>query len=296
MLDFKFCDGRLSSAPGLLVNNINGSGNGSFGWTTTPQVQLTDFQATANVSIGQLIVMGSDYRWRALVGPASLGLFMQTDATGNVIFGNPPAATVPDPLNINNLNVAVKTTTVDLTTTGAVTLNNVTSGTVANLLGLDATNVLVTQAVSAGVAGSMFYEASTSPSATSPNQPKINGQYLVIGNRLFDSGGNLIGVTTSEALTVNVAGKYLLGWMALCRSLTNAKVSVDLEINGVVVNNGNGRNDAAVPNCAALQFVPLTGFEVRTLAVNDVLKLQLSASGTMQTFNARMVALKFADL
>ncbi len=142
----------------------------------------------------------------------------------------------------------------------------------------------------------MFYEASTSPSATSPNQTKINGQYLVIGNRLFDSGGNLIRVTTSEALTVNVAGKYLLGWMALCRSLTNAKVSVDLEVNGVVVNNGNGRNDAAVPNCAALQFVPLTGFEVRTLAVNDVIKLQLSASGAMQTFNARMVALKFADL
>ncbi len=66
VLDFKFCDGRLANAPGFLVNNINGSGNASFGWTVTPQVQLTDFQATANVSIGQLIVMGSDCSCRRM--------------------------------------------------------------------------------------------------------------------------------------------------------------------------------------------------------------------------------------
>lgn len=296
VLDYKFCDGRLANAPGFLVSNINGSGNASFTWTTTPQVQLTEQLAAKNTAFGNLIVMGYDARWRYLQGPSTLGLFMQTDANGNVFFGDPPAATVPDPLNINNLNVAVKATINDLTTNGIVTHNNISSGTVVNLLGLDVSNVLVTQGLAAGIAACMFFESPTSPSGgTPPNKTKTNGQYLVIGNRLFDSGANLIAVTTSEAITVNVAGKYAIFWQAENRMSTNGKAGVWLEINGVIVNQGTGRTDAEVGNANTNNISGNTGVEVRSLAVGDVLKLQLSAVGTPTTFEVRLAALKFAD-
>jgi hypothetical protein len=295
VLDFKFCEHRLTNAPGFLVNNINGSGNAGFGWTTTPQVQLSDFAATANVAFGQLIVMGSDYRWRALTGPATLGLFMQTDAVGNLVLGSPPAATIPDPLVVNDLNVANGATINDLTTNGTVTLNNIAAGTVVNLLGLDVSNELVLQSLTAGLAAIMFYEAATSPSATAPNKTKVPGDYLVIGNELFDSGANLINVFTSESLKVAVAGKYIIAWVATCKLAVSTKAGVSLEINGVIVNNA-GRFDAEISQTSGGTSVsPYTGFEIRQLAVNDVLKLQLGGSGTINTFNVRLIAIKFAD-
>lgn len=296
VLDYKFCERRLSTGAGFLVSNINGSGNAGFSWTTTPQVALTDFAAAANTEFGQLVVIGSDDRWRALQGPATLGLFMQTNAVGNLVLGAAPAATVPDPLAINDLNVANEATINDLTTNGTLTLNNIAAGTVVNLLGLDVSNELVLQSLTAGIAAIMFYEAATSPSATAPNKTKANGDYLVIGNELFDSGAGLINVFTSESLKVAVAGKYIVGWVALCKMAANTKASVSLEINGVLVNNGNGRTDAEISlNTGATSVGPFTGFEIRSLAINDVLKLQLSSAGTVNTYNARLIALKFAD-
>lgn len=303
VLDYKFCERRLTNAPGFLTANVNGSGNYSLAFTNIPQVQLQDYQATANQVFGSLIVMGSDYRWRALQGPASLGLFLQTDANGEIFFGSPPAATVPDPLAINDLNVANTATINDLTTNGTLTLNNVAAGTVVNLLGLDVSNEVVLQSLASGIAGTMFYENNTSPGVTAPNKLKVGGQYLVIGNRLFDSGANLISVTTSESITVNVAGKYLIGWLGQVRignpppgsGGTNGKAGISLVINGVVVNVGNSRSDGEVLNSLALTSLCVAGLEVRSLAANDVIQLQLAATVAVGTYEVRLFALKFAD-
>lgn len=297
VLDYKFCERRLSTGAGFLVSNINGSGNAGFVWTTTPQVQLTDYEAAASTVFGQLVVMGSDYRWRALSASAlASGLFLQTNGAGQLIFGSPPAATIPDPLVINDLNVANEAIINDLTTSGTLTLNNLNSGTVVNLLGLDVSNEVVLQAVTAGIAVCMFYESPTSPGAgVPPNKNKTNGQYLVIGNRLFDSGANLISVTTSEAITVNVTGKYLILWMAEIRNNSAGRVGAWLEINNTIVNVGNGRL-ADMTNPGDAQLVPLSGIEARTLTAGDVLKIQLqSSTATPQTFEARLIAVKFAD-
>jgi hypothetical protein len=295
VLDYKFCERRLTNASGLLVANVNGSGNFGIGFSTTPQVQLSEYEATEDTSFGNLIVMGSDYRWRFLSGPASLGLFLQTDANGMLFFGDPPTATIPDPLAINDLSVANEATINDLTTSGTLTLNNLAAGTVVNLIGLNASAEVVLQALTAGIAASMFYESATSPGVGAPNKAKTTGQYLIIGNRLFDSGANLISVTTSEALTVNVAGKYLLLWQSEIRMLNNGKGGAWLEVNGVIVNPGTGRTDAEIGNALAANTAGFTGMEVRSLAVNDVLKLKLSLSATGTTFEARLIAIKFAD-
>ncbi len=299
VLDFKFCDGRLSNAPGLLVNNINGSGNASFGWTVTPQVQLTEYLATKDVAFGSLIVMGSDYRWRYLQGPPTLGLFAQTDANGNLFLGDPPTASVPDPLNINNLNVAVKTTTAALTTSSTVTLNNLAAGTVVDLLGLNASNEIVLQSLTtSGVAISMFYESNSSPGSGAPNENKTNSQYLIIGNNLFDSGAGLINVSTSESLIVAKAGKYVLLWMGQVQTSGAARpnAGVWLQINGVIVNWGNGRTTTPGGAANSPDIFPLSGMEARSLAVGDVIQLQLATTASAtKTYEVRLIAIKVAD-
>lgn len=296
--DYRFCNGRLANAAGLLVNEVNASGNSRITFSSTPKIQLGEVTAAEDTAFGQLLVMGSDYRWRALDTSAVPSLFMQTNGAGDLVLGPGPAAVVPDPLAINNLSVAVAAEIEDLETNGTVTMNNVASGTPVNLLGLNASNVLVTQNIASSIAASMFYEEPTSPSANAPNSAASNGSYLVIGNRLYDSGANLITVTTNQALTVQVAGKYVLFFEGLCLMQANSKSSISLEINGVIVNTGNGRTDGQIQSSGGQtrQFTPLCGLEVRNLAVNDVIKLQLSISGIVQTFNVRFAALKFADV
>lgn len=298
VLDYKFCERRLTNGPGFLVSNQNGSGNFGIGFTTTPQVELGEVAAAEDTAFGQLIVMGSDFRWRALQAPVAAGLFMQTNATGDVIFADPPAAVVPDPLVVNELTVTTTATVNDLTTNGTVTLNNLATGTVVNLLGVDASNEVVLQAISAGIAMSMFFESPTSPnSGIGPNEAKVSGDYLVIGNRIYDSGGGLINVTTSESITVAVAGKYKLEWTGEVRCNGLGKAGIWLEINGIIVNWGNGRTDGRVTQ-SPQQIFNLFGMEVRPLSVGDVIKLQLSQTGggaTYETFEVRLVAEKFSD-
>jgi len=296
--DYKQCDRRLATGAGFLVSTINTSGNAGITWTTAPQVQLGEVDAAENTAFGQMIVMGADYRWRALNASAAPNLFLQTNGTGDLILAAGPEAVVPDPLSINNLSVAVAATIAALTTTSTVTFNNTPAGTPVNLLGLNASNELVTQNIASSIAMTMFYEEPSSPSANAPNKNATNGSYLIIGNKLYDSGSNLINVTTSQALTVAVAGKYLIDFEGLCRMTPSTKAAISLEINGVIVNTGNGRTDAQITATGSntSQVAPFVGFEARNLAVGDVIKLQLSSSGSITTYNVRLRATKIADV
>lgn len=297
--DYRFCNGRLANAAGLLVNEVNASGNSRITFSSTPKIQLGEVTAAEDTAFGQMLVMGTDYRWRALDTSAVPSLFMQTNGSGDLVLGPGPTAVVPDPLAVNNLSVAVAAEIQDLETNGTVTHNNIATGTPVSLLGLNASNVLVTQNIASSIAFSMFYEEPTSPSANSPNALAAAGSYLVIGNRLYDSGANLITVTTSQAITVAVAGKYVLFFEALCRIPSNGKAGIGLEINGVVVNTGNSRTDSAIQATGpAGSLGAFCGMETRDLAVGNVIKLQLLSGTTasVATFNARIVAVKLADV
>jgi len=299
-LDYKFCPGRLENSGGILNAIQNGSGNWSTSFQNTPKLDPEVVTAAEDVTFGNLFVLGSDNRMRQLEVPVTSGLFMQTNASGNLVLSAPPAATVPDPLVINDLTVVNEGTFNDLTTNGIVTLNNIPNGTVANLLGLDASNVLVTQAIAAGIAVSMFYESTSSPGVGSPNETKTNGQFLVIGNRLYDSGANLISVSTSESLTVNVAGQYMLFWQLQSQVSGAARTNIGawLQLNGVIVNVGNGRTSSPIvggDNSTPALF-HVTGMEARSLAAGDVIQLQLSTTATSTiSVEARLIAIKFAD-
>lgn len=296
VLDYKFCAKRLTNGTGILNSVQLGSGGYSFIWTNTPKIALESFQSAQDAAFGNIVILGSDNILRKLLVPAAAGLFVQTDGAGNAVFGSPPAAVVPDPLNVNELNVAVEATIEDLQVNGDLTLPNAASGTIVSLLGLDATNKVVEQALSAGVAASMFYEANVSPSSTAPNLNKNNGEFLVIGNRIFDSGGNLVNVTTSEIVTVAVAGLYFIPFGAMVRMQANSRAGVSLIINGIDVNDGFARFDTNISTIPDGQVSPFSGFELRRLAVGDAIQLQLTAtSADPETFNARIGFIKLAD-
>jgi len=297
LLDSKFCYRRATNTPGLLQSVLTG-GSYQITFTNLPQVELEDVNAVANTAFGQLIVMGSDFKWRALAPPVTANLFLKTNASGDIVLGSAPVATVPDPLSVTTLNVLGTATIEDLAINNGLTLSGVSSGTVTSLLGINASNQVVTQALSQSIAASMFYESASSPTAAAPNESKVSGDYLIIGNRLYDSGSSLINVTTSESITVAVAGKYLLLWVAQTWTSGTASVGAFLEINGVIVNEGNGRTQSPVGITAGASMFQMTGVELRTLAVGDVLKLQFSQlGGTAQrkTFGVRLIAVKFAD-
>lgn len=294
-LDYKFCYGRLANGTGILNNVQLGGGGFQITWTNEPKIALSSVQAAADTAFGNLTILGSDNILRQLDAPAAASLFLQTNGTGDVIFGSAPAAVVPDPLNVNNLDVSVQATIEDLEVNGDLELPNVAAGTVTNLLGINAANQVVLQSLAAGIAASMFYEANVSPSSTFPNKDKNSGEYLVIGNRIFDSGAGLINVTTSESITVAVAGLYYISFGALVRMQANSRGSISLFINGIQVNE-TGRADAAITTIGDAQVSPFSSFEIRRLVVGDVMQIQLSAStADPQTFNARLGAIKLAD-
>jgi hypothetical protein len=299
-LDYKFCGGRLTNSTGLLNAQVNGSGNYSIAFSDTPKLDPEVVTAAENVTFGNLFVLGSDNRMRQLEVPASSGLFMQTNAAGQLVLGAAPAATVPDPLNINDLTVANQATIEDLEVNGTVEINNLSSGTAVSVLALNSSNELILQGLAQGLTISMFFESPTSPNAASPNSAKTSGSYLVIGNRLFDSGDDNITVTTSESITVQDAGTYLILWNGQFRAGGGApaKAGIWLEVNGTIINYGNGRTDGNVSGTEASNgaMFPLVGFDVRAYAANDVIKLMLSETASNQeTFEVRLIAVRFPN-
>lgn len=295
VLDYQFNERRLLNGGGLLVNEQMGGGAWQFGFSNRPKVALDLVTAIEGAEFGSIVILGSDLRMRKVIGPAVALKFLQTNATGELIFDDLPAQPVPDPLVLTTLTATTANVT-DLNTTGVVTLDNIATAAQSFFLGLDAANQIVKFA-SAGVAAAMFFESATSPAATFPNDAIGAGNYLIIGNTLYDSGAALIAVTNSTTLTVAVAGKYALVWQASFNKLGGVaqRIGAYLEINGIVVNQGPGMPASAAASNTQQMYLSQTGFELRTLAAGDVIRLINGPTSSPAVFQARLGALKFAD-
>lgn len=292
VLDYQFNERRLQNSGGLLNAEQLGGGAWQLGFSNRPKVTLELVTAIEGAEFGSIVILGPDLRMRKVIGPAVALKFLQTNATGELIFDDLPAQPVPDPLTLTTLNVTTANVT-DLNTTGVVTLDNIATAAQSFFLGLNAANEIVKFA-NAGTAAAMFFESATSPAATFPNDAIGAGNYLIIGNTLYDSGASLIAVTNSTTLTVTVPGKYVLVWSASFNKLAGAnRPGAYLEINGIVVNQGPGMPVSAAANNNA--YLSQTGFELRTLAAGDVIRLINGPTSSPAVFQARLGALKFAD-
>lgn len=296
-LDAQFCPYRLAGNTGFLQSDVDGSGNFQITFTDSPSVDLPDTQAVLGMTFGDLVIIDSNNALSRLLGPATANLFLSTNASGGLSFGVLPAATVPDPLTVANLTVTTLAGFANVTISGTLAASGLSAGTPVSFLGLDGSNNVVTQSVTAAnVQVAMFFESPTSPGATYPNESAAAGSNLVIGNMLYDSGGTIINVTTSQTLTVAVAGKYKLEWngMVAWSGGNDGKPQLLLLINGVIVNNGNSSGSYGQNTSQRTAF--LSGMEARTLAVGATIQVQLSSTSGANThvYEVRLIATKLS--
>src|SRR5687768_17754974 len=79
VLDYKFCEKRLTNGTGLLNAVQLGSGGFAISWTNEPKIALSTLQAVQDAAFGNIVILGSDNIPRQLLVPAASGLFLQTD-------------------------------------------------------------------------------------------------------------------------------------------------------------------------------------------------------------------------
>lgn len=297
VLDNNFCERRLANPAqnAFVLIYLTPQGYQVLA-TNEPQVTLSSIAVASGGTIGNLVVEGSDNILRQLTLPSVAGLYLSTNASGQLTVGPLPNQPIPDPLTVTNLN-ATNATIGTLTVTGQISAANMATGTVANIIGLDAGGNIVKGAPAAtGVQVAMFFESPTSPSASSPNANAVAGATLVIGNQLYDSGGSLITVTNSQKLTVAVAGKYRLDFCAQVAYTSGGTgtPAINLLINGVVVNTGDARSGIA---STTDRTAFIAGFEARTLSAGTTIELQLASGAGTHThvYEVRLVAEKFSD-
>lgn len=281
VLDSQFCENRLAGSTGILQSRVTGSGDFAIEFTSAPEVDLPTTQAVVGVAIPNLIGIDTNNLWYEILGPAVANQILMTNAAGQLSFVPIPAATVPDPLTIGTLNVTTAATIVALTITGAVVASGIASGTPTELLGLSGNNVVKRTIAQLSAAAAYFFESPTSPGAGYPNSGVTAGNLLTIGNLLYDSGNSIVSVTTSQTLTVAVAGFYTISWGGqMAHTVSSAwRTGIQLLINGIVVSNGGVNPNEALSsqqvNCT------ISAVFSRSLVAGDTIQLRINpAAGT----------------
>lgn len=285
--DNQFCPRRLAAASGFVVISQTGSGQ-QVAATNAPTVPLGTFQGAVGSEFGNLVIIGADGVWRQLLGPVVANQVLLTNALGNFYFGPIPAATVPDPLTITTLNATTVNTTA-LNVTGLPTFAGLGTGTITQNIGLNAANQLIIgSAATTGVHVAMFFEAPTSPSATTPNANTAAGALITIGNLIFDSvlpvvaGGALWTATNSQTLTCVTPGTYIVNFegQVTYDSGSSGNPAILLLVNGLTVSNGNSRPSGVT---TTLRAANLCGTYSRRFVAGDTLQLQLGAGAGSNT-------------
>lgn len=299
--DPQFCVTRLEGAVGLLQSRLDGSGNFNITFTENIVLDLPDVQAVQNVVIPDLIVVDANNAWFRLLAPAASGLTLQTNAAGKWFIAPFPVATVPDPLTIGTLNVTNAATIAALTLTGAFTASGIAAGTPTDYLALNGNTVVKQSVALSSVQSVMFFEAPTSPSATTPNSPATSGGLLTIGNELYCSttAGSLITALNSQTLSVVADGNYNIDFSGFGAANGGTVVSAGMQllINGLVVNNGNtnvSKYPTAPANRAAMA---ITGFESRRLTAGTTIQLQVTpgSGGNISFYEVRLRATRLGS-
>lgn len=295
--DSNLCPRRLLPMRDSNGNVVNGlivvTGTGQVAavfQTNQPEVAYPETALAADQSFGELViasgVTGKHFR---VAPPGAADLFLQTDGAGMVMFGAPPTATVPDPLDIHTLNIDTA-----LNVAGAVAINGtialtIPTGTIANLLGLDGSNNVVSGSVQL-VDKAWFFEAASRTSTSYPNTSLTNGGVPTIGFSLFAGNGNAI-VNSGTSIKIVNTGSYQIDWtgaFGVPASAGNQFPGLSLVRNGTIVNPGQRGlfTQVGAGSGTGNSTSTICGSHVAAFNANDVLNLQVvnptngSISGT----------------
>lgn len=281
VLDYRLCAKRLANVAGILVNQIDGSGNGYIRFTSSPCVVLPELEIADGVGFGSIMASLGDLGcWQSLVPTAGSTGYLQAIG-GEWKLTAVPTATIPSNLPVTNLTVTDTATIVNLLVTGSFCFPAVGVGTIATVVGLNAAGCLVKQTGTGSILNlsfALYYENPTETSVATPNNAIANAGYAIIGNEIFDNN-SIAQVQSTQSVEILVAGKYMIFWSGFYGDPPTVRdAGLNLEINGGTPIPGFG--PGRIRSLASGERVTFTafGFTIRQLAVNDVLKLQCQSS------------------
>lgn len=217
-------DGSGNILGALIFIGGAGTPNAAVQASNAPAVLYPPLSPASGQAFGALVIAsGATGAHMRVLPPAIADLFLQTDGAGNVEFGPPPVATIPNPLNAVVLNVSGATTLTGLATlNGGIALAGVPTGTIANLLGFNSAGAVVSSTSSSPAAAinkALFYEDTSLTAQNFPNRAIAPGSAAVIGNQIYSADGIAV-ISSSNTIKITAAGTYQIDWMGCFGSVT----------------------------------------------------------------------------
>lgn len=292
VLDSQFCPRRLENQNGFLYYGSNG-----LRFSDSPRVPLAELEVEEGDTFGSLVICsGSNGIFRRVVPASGVDGFLKANGDGTVSFADPTAASIPDPLTLDTINVSTLNAT-DANISGTLTLTGMQDDTVVSVVGLNGSNQLV-KGQQQTISVASFYETNDPAGVGTPNwtYPATATSNVMIGNELSDADG-IASVVDSATVKIDKAGSYVIEWQGQYSSSnpnggnsagTSYRPGLWLTINGVVVNKGNIEvfQDRNVSGLAAGRHVAVS------LNVGDVIRLRGNGNMRPSTADGRGTGLQ----
>lgn len=243
ILDSQFCPRRLENQNGFLYYGSNG-----LRFSDSPRVPLAELEVEEGDTFGSLVInSGSNGIFRRVVPASGVDGFLKADGSGNLVFADPTAASIPDPLTLDTINVTTLNAT-DTNVSGTPTFTGLQEDTVVSIVGLNGSNQLV-KGQQQTISVASFYETNNPAGVGTPNWnfPPSSVANVQIGNELSDADG-IASVVDSATIKIDKSGSYVIEWQGQFTGWNpdgvNSRGQVFnpglwLTVNGVIVNKGN---------------------------------------------------------
>lgn len=277
ILDYKFCDRRLTNTPGFLVCDYVPGGTPQIFFTSEPCIEIPVLEIGLGSEISHLNAsLGDDACMRRLKPGDEVDGWLRA-INGMWVLSALPSDNIPDPFETENLIVNDTATIENLVVGSTMCFDALPAGTISTFVGLSAGNCLVTGTISQ-IEAALFYESATLTTSATPNDPTARNTNAIIGNEIFDPQ-SIASVVNTTRIKADKAGTYAIFWHAFFdkdgdTDGANGEPSLDLVINSSIVALGCGRRGRVNPPAT----VPISGFHLVTLAINDTIELKVNST------------------
>jgi hypothetical protein len=284
VLDSQFCTKRLANTNGFLYYGQNG-----LRFSDSPRVPLAELEVDEDDPFGNLVICsGSNGIWRRVVPKLGVDGFLKANGDGTVSFSDPTAASIPDPLTLNTINVSTLNAT-DVNVSGTPTFTGLQTDTIVSILGINGSNQLVLGSQQT-ISVALFYETNDPAGPGTPNWtfPANATANVQIGNEISDADG-IASVQDSATIRIDKPGSYVIEWYGQYSSGSpdggnsagqSFRPGLWLTINGVIVSKGNIETyqDRNVSGTA------LGKYDAVSLNAGDLIRLR--GNGSMRPSNS----------
>lgn len=207
VLDSQFCQRRLENQNGFLYYGQNG-----LRFSDSPRVPLEELEVEEGDTFGSLVICtGSNGIFRRVVPASGVDGFLKANGDGTVSFADPTAASIPDPLTLNTINVSTLNVQ-DINASGILTATGLQTDTIVTPIGLNGSNQIV-KGQQQVISVAMFYETADPSSSATPNYKFPSGTTAPVKSNVEVFDPDAIASPSGETIiTIDKAGDYIIEW------------------------------------------------------------------------------------